>query len=96
MALSRKRRRSITVRNLNFHWTLRCIEEGDSLFHIRQDTDSLARLNVGFYYPRGEKKYFPMAKRPRNIEKGRYYDHEALAFSLKVLEIVITWALDNG
>ncbi len=37
-----------------------------------------------------------MAKRPRNIEKGRYYDHAALAFTLKVLEIVITWALDNG
>lgn len=99
MAIPRKKRRTLTVRNHKFSWALSLnweeCEDGTHLY-IRPATNSLPALDVSFLYWRNDPKgILPLFKQRRDPEKG-HQEAEFLVFTPKVVEIVIVWALENG
>ncbi len=99
MAIPKKKRRTITVRNLKFSWALSSnwaeCEDGTHLY-IRPQTDAVAPLDVSFVHWNNDPKgYFPLFKQRKNLEKG-HHEGEFLVFTPGVVKIVIVWALDNG
>ena len=98
MAIPKKKRRTITVRNLKFSWAVSLnwaeCEDGTHLY-IRPKTGALAPLNISLIHTNKAKDYFPLFKQKEDPGKQRT-EIDRLVFTPKVIEIIITWALDNG